>query len=427
MATSGPRYPGTLSTTSTTPYTSQNWVSVANMGGADTTYASVTHANYDTNLWTYEARLTNFGFSIPNGSTVNGITVEINGYGANGANSPQHVQLTKNGTAAAGSEYGITTSWPATPGTTRTLGGSADKWGTTWTVSEVNASTFGVLFANKATADNADVYIDYVRVTVTYTEPVSLTASTLSSGTPSVGGPIVGQKHSLTATGISGGIPSASGVAVKQVHALVTALVSSGAPTFGTPELAEAGGTDALEAVGVTASPSVGGPVISQAHQLSGHGLSTSVSVSTPVIGQVHGLSGVSVSAGQSVVDHPVINQVHLLSVVGLLDGSPAVGAPALTQKHALLAAGVFTGSPLVDAVDIHQSHILTASVILAGTPFAESSAITQAHLLLSSNLSTGLPVLGLPVIGILSGSSRRAGGVGRNSSAIGRSAGVHR
>jgi hypothetical protein len=41
-------------------------------------------------------------------------------------------------------------------------------WGTTWTPAQVNGTAFGVLFAGSATALNTDIYVDFVRATVTY-------------------------------------------------------------------------------------------------------------------------------------------------------------------------------------------------------------------------------------------------------------------
>jgi hypothetical protein len=167
-------YAGTIASASSAPYTTYDWTSVASMGASDTTYARITHASYDATTWTYLVRLTNFGFAayIAAGSVINGITVTINGYGANGTNKPKHVQLTKDTTNVVGTDYGIDTVWSASPGNTRTFGGATDKWGTTWTVAEVTATTFGVHFANQAVDDNADVYIDYVAVTITWTPPV---------------------------------------------------------------------------------------------------------------------------------------------------------------------------------------------------------------------------------------------------------------
>jgi len=167
MTTLGPRYPLILASSAVAPYSNNDWVTVTSASLDDGVYANVVASQYDANDWTFLLRAYNFGFTIPVGASIGGITVEIEGYGANGANSPQHVMLTKNSSASIGTELGSTASWTGTP-TNRTFGGASSAWGTTWTYDEINASNFGVLFANKATANDADVFIDYIRVTVDY-------------------------------------------------------------------------------------------------------------------------------------------------------------------------------------------------------------------------------------------------------------------
>lgn len=176
MATAGPNYGGSYGVNNeVSPWQGITWSASWYITAADGNYAYITNAAYDYGVWSYRLYVQQFGFAISAGSTINGITVEINGYGANGASSPQHVTLKKSGTDSAGDDYGIETDWPATPGATRSFGGVSDLWGTTWTAEEINASTFGVLFANKSTGTDADVYIDYIRVTITYTEGAAAT------------------------------------------------------------------------------------------------------------------------------------------------------------------------------------------------------------------------------------------------------------
>lgn len=166
----GPNYPGTVSEASVLPYDDEAWTNVGNVGAEDSNWAEITANTYDTNDWSYVIRATNFGLSIPAGATIDGILVEIFGYQAVGNNAPLYVQLTKDGTTGVGDNLGVgAATWATSPGEKRDFGGAAAKWGTTWSDTDFNSS-FGVLFANQATGNNADIYINYIRVTVYYTE-----------------------------------------------------------------------------------------------------------------------------------------------------------------------------------------------------------------------------------------------------------------
>lgn len=115
----------------------------------------------------------NFGFSIPAGATIDGIVVEVEGYGT-GTPYLWYAGLMKTSSSDnygyGALPYGYVTL--PTSESYATLGGNARLWGTTWTPSEINASTFGVKVvatSNDATAIN--VYCDHIRITVYYTLP----------------------------------------------------------------------------------------------------------------------------------------------------------------------------------------------------------------------------------------------------------------
>lgn len=170
MTSAGPSYPTSYaSDASVAPYDDVPWGNYWNIGSDNAVYASITGATYDTNAWSYKLYAYRFYFAIPSGATINGITVEIEGYGAFGTSKPANVQLSKNTWTATGDDLGSATNW-ATSAEIRTFGGPTELWGTTWTPEEINANAFAVQFANQATGNDADIYIDYIRVTVTYTE-----------------------------------------------------------------------------------------------------------------------------------------------------------------------------------------------------------------------------------------------------------------
>lgn len=170
MTTAGPNYAGTIASDSAVG--SIAWSNISNMGAADTNYATVAPGSSGT-YTSYYAKLTNFGFSLPSNATIDGITVEINRRcDQNGVRYTldAHVKLIKAGTIGATNKADTTNKWPTTL-TVKSYGGSADLWSDTWTYSDINNSGFGVAFScavNRA-AQSATAYVDYVRVTVTYT------------------------------------------------------------------------------------------------------------------------------------------------------------------------------------------------------------------------------------------------------------------
>ncbi|MBK6929493.1 MAG: hypothetical protein IPH12_01015 [Saprospirales bacterium] len=165
------------------------WTSPGNITTPGSPYAGMSVAGGATTNYLQGAI---YGFSIPAGATINGITVVINRQ-SSGVVSPflqdNIVRLVKGG-GITGSNYANTgVNWPnnSTPGAglaTATYGGAADLWGTTWTPAEINATDFGVVLsavnANGGLSRTATV--DYMQITVTYTLNGSVDWYTVSSG-----------------------------------------------------------------------------------------------------------------------------------------------------------------------------------------------------------------------------------------------------
>ena len=116
-----------------------------------------------------DLKLTDFNFSFPSGSTIDGIEVLIEGNGTSGTAAQRQfrIGLTKDGTALAGTRN-TAVQLNQTTDTTLTEGTSSDLWGTTWTEAEVEASTFGVLIGDND-ATGAALNIDHVQVRITFT------------------------------------------------------------------------------------------------------------------------------------------------------------------------------------------------------------------------------------------------------------------
>lgn len=174
MATQGPNFPGTITTASVLPEDDNDWTNAVNVGANDGSEATITAATYDANDISFQLRARNLGFTIPTGSTITGITVEIEKRDqAIGAAVDNRVQLTDaSGTLVGDNKADTVTDWP-TAATIITYGGSSDTWNASPTVAMVNDPDFGVTLSVKATAANTDIFVDFIRVTITYTPPDS--------------------------------------------------------------------------------------------------------------------------------------------------------------------------------------------------------------------------------------------------------------
>ena len=174
--TAGPNFAGTGGTSGTcNGSTTFCWSSPANITASDGVFATVVlGASGASN----ELQGTSFGFAIPAGSTINGITVEIFKKAISGIGNPTDVDVTilKAG-VATGTNLGHTgagNGW-LTAGGIDTYGGSASLWGTTWAPSDINSSTFGVQIScvEWTTAASVTAGVDFIRITITYTPPAA--------------------------------------------------------------------------------------------------------------------------------------------------------------------------------------------------------------------------------------------------------------
>lgn len=112
---------------------------------------------------------TNYGFAIPTSATINGITLEIEAKTNNtGGAAIASYYLTKDGSATVGTS-GITGVGLTTSDAFYTAGGASSLWGTTWTASEINATTFGSIGWYNV-VDGSNVSVDAHRITIDYTE-----------------------------------------------------------------------------------------------------------------------------------------------------------------------------------------------------------------------------------------------------------------
>lgn len=145
------------------------WTSPGNITADDAAFAvsTVTAANPQTHY----LKASTFGFTIPTGATINGITAEVERLTESG-NAPRNrdnvVQLIKGGTIQGNDKADTTTDWTLTQ-TIKTYGSASDLWGLSFTDADINDSAFGLAFSAKTTTNSRNAQVDFIRLTVTYT------------------------------------------------------------------------------------------------------------------------------------------------------------------------------------------------------------------------------------------------------------------
>jgi hypothetical protein len=160
-ASQGPNYAGAATAT--------GWSSASNATGTpDSACASRSGAGGGT------LDLTNFGFTIPDAATINGITVEVKFAGTAAGDDGVRVRLLKGGSPTTAFQDILAISGQSDCSTSafRTVGSPTDPWGTSWTASDINAANFGVRLSKLGTGTS---YVDSVRITVEYQDVMTVT------------------------------------------------------------------------------------------------------------------------------------------------------------------------------------------------------------------------------------------------------------
>lgn len=125
----------------------------------------------------------NYGFSIPSGATVNGITVNVerkSSSTSNGGSQDAAMIIVKGG--VLGSVNKATTTAYTKSKVSEAHGGGSDLWGQSWTSTDINSSSFGAAFAAtklSSSGSSQTVSVDVISITVTYS--TDTTAPTVTS------------------------------------------------------------------------------------------------------------------------------------------------------------------------------------------------------------------------------------------------------
>jgi hypothetical protein len=150
-----------------------SWTNPGNIVSNNTLYAEIYFYPSEASQYLWA---TNFGFSIPTYSTIDGIICSYERY-TDTTNGIQDtgIYLIKNGTLT-GNNKSASAYWTTFSGSTVNFGSPADMWGATLTPSDINSSNFGVALS----CQYGDVYgggtvnggVDVVSITVYYTENI---------------------------------------------------------------------------------------------------------------------------------------------------------------------------------------------------------------------------------------------------------------
>lgn len=155
------------------------WSNPSNITASDNSYATVSNGAGSTSHY---LKGTNFGFSIPDGATIDGILVEIERsiLTTAGAKSvtDSAIRIVKADGSIGTTNKSAGATWTTTD-TYASYGGSSDLWGETWTAQNINDVDFGAVLAVVTAADvgTATAQVDHMRITVYYTEAAA--ASTI--------------------------------------------------------------------------------------------------------------------------------------------------------------------------------------------------------------------------------------------------------
>jgi hypothetical protein len=166
MASQGPLNGATFTTNAPGDFP---WAAPGAAAGSNDDAAAVTFTVFVSGETTEGLHATNFSFSIPAGATIDGIIVEVERSKTFTSVFDLSVKLIKGGTVS-GNDKLSADAWPDTDAY-KTYGSASDLWGLTWTVSDINASNFGMQISAQegGSGGGGEAFIDHIRITVHYT------------------------------------------------------------------------------------------------------------------------------------------------------------------------------------------------------------------------------------------------------------------
>jgi hypothetical protein len=186
MANTGAKYPTVESSFSSDPHIDEDWEVINNLDDVGSNYDELTQGTYDNGDQTYLLKVSGFDFSgIPEDViSIDGVVVQINGYYTVSSSDFDYMKLLDTSGNPVGNDV-------LTPGsvslqgapTTHIFGTSTELWGNSLTRTWVQNSNFGVCFGLIATGNNANIYLDWLTMTIYYSVPSIAPTSKVWGGT----------------------------------------------------------------------------------------------------------------------------------------------------------------------------------------------------------------------------------------------------
>lgn len=360
MASQGPLFPGTTATvTGDANEVAEPWVNHANVAADDGVEAVITAATFDSPDVSERLKATNFGFTIPSGATINGIVVEIEKRSNDAGTDDYRVQLLDETGALVGDNKAQLDSWPITIAIS-TYGGATDTWNwTTVTDAKINDIDFGVVISAQSVRANQDVQIDFIRITVHYTEtagPQTVSPAVLSVST-TLPAPTVNQKVEPGALVVSTVLPA------PQINQQVAPAALPIAATIPAPTVSQEGGAQTVSPGVLTVTAT---PVAPQVNQQTQPGtLSVSTVLPAPQVQQSVAPATLTVS---TVLPSPT---VHQQVQPGVLAITASVPAPTISVAGGAqtVSPGTLTITGTLPAPQINQALAPAALVISTVLP----------------------------------------------------------
>ena len=151
-----------------------SWSNVGNATTSNNVYAS--SENLD-GVTTHYLKATNFGFSVPAGSTINGIGLQIERHMSGSDITDSDVKIVKADGTIGTTDKASAVAWTTFLNAYYQYGGSSYLWGESWTSTDVNDSDFGVVLSVSSAINFSSAFVDHIRMAVCYTEGAAAPAA----------------------------------------------------------------------------------------------------------------------------------------------------------------------------------------------------------------------------------------------------------
>jgi len=349
------------------------WNNLGNITADDTNYVTAALTGSETSRY---LRARDFGFSIPTGATITGITATIMRQSSSnaGGNSVDDnvVRLMKN-LALVGNNYATATDWPTTMSAANYGTGTTDMWGTTWTEADINNANFGLfLRVTNESTNNRTASVDYIEITVYYTNPLP----TITNFTPNNACVNSGNTVTIIGTNFTGATNvSFNGTAATftvNSNTQITAVLPNGASTGNISVTTPNGTANSATSFTVNALPTVnpitGNTILcpNTSTILSSTTTGGTWSSANPSVATVNSTGQVSaLTAGSSVITYTITDGNNCSNTANTT--ITVQTAPALSGPNTVCVGNAIQLNPAVGGTWI-SNHPLIATIDNSGT-----------------------------------------------------------